>query len=112
MTLPANEEVVLEDIVGNAIELDLEIDPKSAPMVELNVLRSPQKEEFTRIAFYRERGLRNPDIPDRVRDSLLTIDSSYSSLHRMSFHVPLRLDRSPSDRTRLSNYGCLLIRVL
>ena len=28
-------------------------------MVELNVLRSPGKEEFTRIAFYRERGYRN-----------------------------------------------------
>ena len=80
MTLPANEEVVLDGINGNAMELELEIDVKSAPMVELNVLRSPQKEEFTRIAFFRERGMRNPDVPDRVRDSLLTIDSSYSSL--------------------------------
>lgn len=82
MTLPANEEVVLENINGNAIELAVEIDVKSAPMVELNVLRSPQKEEFTRIAFFRERGLRHPDAPERVRDSLLTIDSSYSSIAR------------------------------
>ena len=57
---------MLEGINGNAMELELEIDPKSAPMVELNVLRSPEKEEFTRIAFFRERGMRNPDIPDRV----------------------------------------------
>ena len=89
MTLPANEEVVLENINGNAIELEVEIDVKSAPMVELNVLRSPQKEEFTRIAFFRERGLRNPDAPNRVRDSLLTIDSSYSSI------APDVLSRAP-----------------
>ena len=89
MTLPANEEVVLENINGNAMELEVEIDVKAAPMVELNVLRSPQKEEFTRIAFFRERGLRNPDAPNRVRDSLLTIDSSYSSI------APDVLSRAP-----------------
>ncbi len=40
MTLPANEEIVLEGVRGNAMELVAEIDPKGAPMVELNVLRS------------------------------------------------------------------------
>ena len=69
MTLPANEEVVLEGISGSAMELELEIDTKSAPMVELNVLRSPQKEEFTRIAFFRERGMRNLNSDVNVRDS-------------------------------------------
>ena len=62
------------------MELELEIDTKSAPMVELNVLRSPQKEEFTRIAFFRERGMRNLNSDVNVRDSLLTIDSSYASV--------------------------------
>jgi beta-fructofuranosidase len=89
MTLPANEEVVLEGINGNAMELELEIDTKSAPMVELNVLRSPQKEEFTRIAFFRERGMRNLNSDVNVRDSLLTIDSSYSSV------APDVLSRAP-----------------
>ena len=89
MTLPANEEVVLDSINGNAMELELEIDPKSAPMVELNVLRSPQKEEFTRIAFFRERGLRNLNPGVDVRDSLLTIDSSYASV------APDVLSRAP-----------------
>ncbi len=79
-TLPANEEVVLENIKGNAMELELEIDTKGSPMVELNVLRSPQKEEFTRIAFFRERGMRNHNSDRNVRESLLTIDSSYSSI--------------------------------
>ena len=41
-------------------------------MVEMNVFRSPNKEEFTRIAFFKGRGYRGK--------SLITIDSSYSSL--------------------------------
>ncbi len=72
MKLPANREVVLEYVRGNAMEIVAEIDPKGAPMVEMNVLRSPNKEEFTRIAFYRNRGYRGK--------SLITIDSSFSSL--------------------------------
>jgi beta-fructofuranosidase len=55
MTLPANREVVLPNVRGNAMELVAEIDPKGAPMVELNVLRSPNKEEHTRILFFKNR---------------------------------------------------------
>jgi beta-fructofuranosidase len=72
MTLPANQEVVLESISGNAMEIVAEIDPKGAPMVEINVLRSPNREELTRIAFFKNRGYRGK--------SLITIDSSYSSV--------------------------------
>ena len=43
MTLPANEEVVLENVRGNAMEIVAEIDPKGAPMVEMNVLRSAEQ---------------------------------------------------------------------
>ncbi len=71
MTLPANEELVLEGLSGSAMEIVAEIDPKGAPMVEMNVLRSPKKEEFTRIAFFKGRGYRGK--------SLITIDSSYAS---------------------------------
>jgi len=72
MTLPANKEIVLEGVSGNAMEIVAEIDPKGAQMVEMNVLRSPNKEEFTRIALFKHRGYRG--------QSLITIDSSYSSL--------------------------------
>jgi beta-fructofuranosidase len=79
MTLPANEEIVLEHICGNAMEIVAEIDPQGAPMVEMNVLRSPHREEVTRIMFFKERGYR-----DRSRSgplpSLVSIDSSRSSL--------------------------------
>jgi beta-fructofuranosidase len=69
--LPANQELVLENIRGNAMEIVAEIDARKAQMFEMNVLRSPDKQEYTRIAFFRGRGYRGK--------SLITIDSSYSS---------------------------------
>lgn len=96
-TLPANREVVLEGIEGNALEIGAEIDTGGAPMVELNVLRSPGREEFTRIAFYRERGFRDWERyagwqADKLRSathSLISLDSSYSSV------LPDALSRAP-----------------
>ena len=80
MTLAANQEVVLDNVQGNAVEIIAEFDPKDAPMLEMNVLRSPDKQEFTRIAFYRERGYRNMGHRTGPRYSLMTVDTSYSSL--------------------------------
>ena len=85
--LPANQDVVLDGIRGNAMEMIAEIDTNGAPMVEMNVLRSAGKEEYTRIVIYRERGYRRwerysgweKDKLRRATDSLITIDSSYSS---------------------------------
>ena len=51
MKLPANKEVVLNDIEGDSMELSIELNHKNAPMIEINVLRSPKKEEFTRISY-------------------------------------------------------------
>ena len=50
--LAANEEIVLDQIQGNTLELAVEIDPKEARWVQLNVLRSPCAEEQTSITFY------------------------------------------------------------
>ncbi len=88
LTIPANQEIVLDGINGNTMEIVAEIDSGDSPLVELNVLRSPNKEEFTRIAFYRERGYRNWERYDgwereqlrSATDSLITIDTSYSSI--------------------------------
>ncbi len=105
LSLPANEEIVLKTITGKAMELQLEIDTAAAPLVELNLLRSPGKEEFTRIAFYRQRGNRYRQnlsktapmnassvamakLPQRY-ESLISIDTSYSSL------LPDALSRAP-----------------
>lgn len=78
MTLPANQEILLDNICGDSMEVVAEIDPKNSPMVEVNVLRSPDKEETTRIMFYKNRGLRSRDHGGTL--SSISIDSSYSSI--------------------------------
>ena len=45
--LPANQDVVLDQVNGNAMEIVAEIDCKDAPMVEMNVLRSLNEEAVT-----------------------------------------------------------------
>lgn len=126
MDLPTNQELVLDGIAGNAMELNLEIDPENAPMVELTVLRSPNREEHTRIAFFKDRGFRvqHPSVqpgavlasgdpvvsrhgqprPTQLHASLLTLDTSYSStlsdaLSRAPETAPLVLE--PGEPLRL-----------
>lgn len=82
--LPANREVVFDQVHGNAIELQMTIDPKKANVIELDLLRSPGKEEYTRVLFYRDRGNRHRewgrlDRRSRRVDSILTIDASMAS---------------------------------
>jgi len=102
MKLPTNEEVVLENVRGNAMEIVAEIDPRGAPMVEMNVLRSPKGEEVTRILFFRDRGFRR----GRRRQSLITIDSSRSSVlpdvrSRAPETAPVVLDRNEPLKLRV-----------
>jgi beta-fructofuranosidase len=109
--LPPNEEIVLDGIDGNTIEIIAEIDAKASPMVELNVLRSKNREEYTRITFFKNRGFRITNWGDKTgallqsgntvvspygtprsipyRQSVLSIDSSYSSV------LPGALSRPP-----------------
>lgn len=54
--LPANREVVINGVKGDAMELEMTIDLKESQCVEVNVLCSPGKEEYTRVIFYREKG--------------------------------------------------------
>ncbi len=83
--LPANREIVLDGVGGNAVEIAAEFDPQDAQTLELNVLRSPGKEEYTRIAFYRDRGYVDWERSDgwtrfqESRDSLIALDTTYSS---------------------------------
>lgn len=95
VSLEANTERLLEGVEGDCLEISLRLEPDRASMFELNVLRSPDGEETTRIVFYRKRGFvyRTP-IPDDIRshrimstalsekvaqDSIISIDTSRSS---------------------------------
>lgn len=86
MEIPANEEIILPGINGNAIEILAEIDQRDSEMIELNVLRSPNKEEFTRITFYQNKGYRAGreygvrKKRKNISTNLISIESSYSSI--------------------------------
>ncbi len=85
LELPANRDVVLEGVSGDTLELEAEIDLQDAPTVELSVLRSPRREELTRISFYKERGfpaarqIEGGVFGPGIRETLVSIDTSYSS---------------------------------
>lgn len=80
--LPANSEVVLDGIEGNAVEIEAEIVPNETQVLEMCVLRSPDRQEYTRIAFFQNRGLKHSErfYPPARQYSLVTLDSSRSSL--------------------------------
>ena len=112
--IPSNKEIVLENIKGNAMEIIAEIDPMGSPMVEINVLRSPNKEEFTRIAFFKNRGMyqgRNykqppPENWKMQQNSILSIESSYSSIlpnarSRPPESAPILLEKNENLKLRI-----------
>lgn len=59
MKLISNKETALTGISGTAMEITTRIDPGKANLIELNVLRSPGKEEYTTIRIYPSRGYSN-----------------------------------------------------
>lgn len=87
-TIKGNSEIVFDQLAGNAIELSLEVETNGAPLIELDVLRSPDQQEYTRIAFYRDRGVKplEPGIgagtpPNNEGTySLVALDSSHVSI--------------------------------
>ncbi len=119
--LPGSQEIVLKGISGNAMEISAEIDMKNSQMVEMNILRSPKKEEYTRIIVYKGKGyngkglsyISGPEtalmpadlvplftdgklssqLPPRVpASSLLSIETTFSSsIPDANFSAPLTL---------------------
>lgn len=79
--LPANEEIVLDDIKGNAYELKLEVDVKESPMLVLNLLRSNDKREYTAVRFYKDRGYDVVRINPKLKgvESIIALDTGFSS---------------------------------
>lgn len=71
--LGAGEEVVLDSVSGNAIEIAVTIEPGSAHEIGLNVLRSSDAEEATRISFF-------PKGHPRFGSAMLQIDGVNSSV--------------------------------
>lgn len=82
ISLEANKEITLENINGDCMEMEVEIDPMDTNYIEVKVLRSPDSEEFTRVTFYRNRGYRSTlhrESPAKC-DSIISLDNSHSSI--------------------------------
>ncbi|MDE2808835.1 MAG: glycoside hydrolase family 32 protein [Gemmatimonadota bacterium] len=87
-TIKGNSEIVFDQLVGNAIELNLEVETNGAPLIELDVLRSPDQQEHTRIAFYRDRSVKPLETGGAAGTppnnegtySLVALDSSHASI--------------------------------
>ena len=76
--IPENEEIVIKNVEGNAMEIIAEIEINDAAVVEMNLFRSPDKKEYTSLVVYREKGY-GVDPDRRIRKSIITIDGSHSS---------------------------------
>lgn len=109
--LPANKEVVINQIKGNAMEILVEVAIKKAQMFEMDVLRSANKEEYTRISFYKDKGYgpgRKYDTKPNTTQaaSLITLDNSYSSTlptaaSRAPETAPVTLDKEETLKLRI-----------
>jgi beta-fructofuranosidase len=78
--LPAGKDVLLDGAEGNAIELALSVDTGEARSVTVETLRSPDRQEYTSITWYRDAGWAINRAGKRIRQSHIVIDPTYSSL--------------------------------
>lgn len=98
VTLQTGKEKLLDGIEGNSMEMEAVIQPGTSSMVEINLLRSPDGEEYTSLRFYRDGEPYNKHGGERWTAS---IDTSRSSLdpsvsHRFPSNLEfLRFDKEP-----------------
>ena len=98
IALSANEERVIDNAVGKAIEIDMTVDIGTAREFGLYVFRSPNGDERTKISIYNHRH-------GKTNDSL-QIDTSYSSLRtdligKPPENAPFRLSSDGKVRLRI-----------
>ena len=79
LELPANQERVVDEVRGDAIEILATIDPMESRLTTLHVLRAPDRSEYTAIHFHREAGRDWANRSWEVRDSIVTIDTTRST---------------------------------
>ena len=80
ISLPANKEILLDGIEGNTMELSAKLDCGNAREIRIDLLRSPNREEYTSIRFLKAGGLATSPEDYQDKDDSLVIDHSYGSL--------------------------------
>lgn len=76
----SNTQLVLEQFKGDSFEVEITVNVAGTQVVELDVLRSPGAEEYTRISIYNERGYWNRNHRRQKRGTVVVLDTSRSSL--------------------------------
>jgi beta-fructofuranosidase len=77
--LPANREIVVDEVRGDAVEIAISIDPGESRFISLDVLRAADRSEYTAVHFHREAGKDYANRSWSVRDSIVTIDPTFST---------------------------------
>ena len=77
--LPANREIVVAEVRGSAMEIIATIDPMEASFISVNVLRCAGRSEYTAVNFHRDAGKDYANRSWNVRDSIVTIDPTFST---------------------------------
>jgi beta-fructofuranosidase len=78
--LPANQDVVFEDVGGRQTEIIVKIDPQGAREICLDVCRSPGAAEYTSIRFLQEGYLQRGSFETPQYEHALMLDPGRSSL--------------------------------
>ena len=82
-TLPEGEDVLLEGLGGQSYEMIVEFSAENVSVLELCVLRSPDREEVTKISFLRQRGPAYRQVEKEIpgaRQSVLALDATQASI--------------------------------
>ena len=86
----SNKEKIIPNIFSNNIEIELIIDFQDSSLFEIDLLRNPNKKEYTRVLIYKNMGFndrfkktKNYDVgfsKSNHFESILSLDSSFSSI--------------------------------
>lgn len=80
IAVPANQEIILDKVSGNALEISMEVDLGKAKTFELSLLRSPDGQEYTQIIFQRDMGRPTREYENYAPTSTITIDNTHGSI--------------------------------
>ena len=72
--------MVLEEVRGNTLEINAIIDPGKTQYIRLKVLRANDNSEYTTVNFHREVGKDYANRSWNVRDSMITLDPTFSTV--------------------------------
>lgn len=88
IALESGKRVTLEGAVGNAFELSLTLNSENIPQTfEIDVLRSPDGEETTKLTFFKYRGGMYAILP-YTTDSIVSLDAGHSSVDTKFYPTP------------------------